>query len=126
MIEKGFKQLLMEANAVVETVAAEAALEMAGGDDVVFVDVRERHEYAQGHIPGSLHAPRGLLEFIADPAGPMHQQAFASGKKLLLVCGTGGRGALACKTLREMGIENLANLGGGIMAWAEAGGPLEQ
>jgi rhodanese-related sulfurtransferase len=122
MLTKGFKDLLAEANAVVDVIAVHDAVDLHGGDEVVFVDVREPEERAKGTIPNSVHAPRGFIEFIADPAGPMHNAAFASGKKLVLFCGTGARSAMAAKTLMEMGFGDVANMVGGFQAWARAGG----
>jgi rhodanese-related sulfurtransferase len=112
MVTKGVRQLLMEANDAADTIGAPEALELLGQEDVVFVDVRESHERAQGFVAGSIHAPRGFLEFIADPEGPMHNSAFTSGKRLILYCGSGTRSALAGKTLCDMGLSNLANLAG--------------
>ena len=80
MVTKGVRQLLMEANDAADTIEVPEALELVGQEDVVFVDVRESHERAQGFVPGSIHAPRGFLEFIADPEGPMHNPAFTSGQ----------------------------------------------
>ena len=125
MVPKSLRDMLKEAAAASETMAPQDALELLGRDDVVFVDVRESHERAQGFIPGSVHAPRGFLEFIAHPDGPMHEPAFTSGKRLILYCGSGTRSALAGKTLHGMGIGNLANLAGGIQGWLQAGGRLE-
>jgi rhodanese-related sulfurtransferase len=102
-------------------IAVHDAVELHGGD-VVFVDVRESDERAKGTIPDSIHAPRGFLEFIADPAGPMHNPAFASGKKLVLFCGTGGRSAMAAKTLVDMGFGDVISMAGGFQAWTQAGG----
>jgi len=110
---------------MIDTVSVHDAQQSAGSDDVVFVDVREKHEYESGHVAGSAHAPRGFLELIADPEGPMHNEALVSGKKLILYCGTGGRSALAAKTLMDMGLENVASLAGGFAAWKEAGGAIE-
>ncbi len=125
MVTKGVRQLLMEANDAAETIEAPEAMELLGQEDVVFVDVRESHERAQGFIPGSIHAARGFLEFIAHPEGPMHNPVFTSGKRLILYCGSGTRSALAGKTLCDMGLSNLVNLAGGIQAWLQAGGDLE-
>ena len=122
MVTKGFKDLLAEANATVDVIAVHDARDLYGRDDVVFVDVREGEERARGTIANSIHAPRGFLEFIADPDGPMHNPAFASGKKLVMFCGTGGRSALASKTLAEMGIGGVVNMAGGFQAWVQAGG----
>jgi len=125
MVTKGFREMLLEADAATETIGAQEALDLLGKEDAVFVDVRESHERAQGFIPGSIHAPRGFLEFIADPEGPMHNPVFTSGKRLILYCGSGTRSALAGKTLHDMGLSNLVNLAGGIQGWLQAGGDLE-
>ncbi len=125
MLTKGFKQLLAEAGAVIEMVTADAALALVEDGDTVFVDVREAGERARGFIPGSVHAPRGFLEFIADPEGPMHVSEVSPDKRLILYCGSGGRSALAAKTLHDMGFPRVASLVGGFPAWTEAGGSLE-
>ena len=126
MVERGFKHMLAEANAVIEIMAVQDALAVVDDPDVVFVDVRETVELQeQGAIVDAVHAPRGFLEFIADPEGPMHQPLLASGKLLILYCGTGGRSALAAKTLHDMGIANVASLAGGFAAWIEAEGPID-
>jgi rhodanese-related sulfurtransferase len=126
MLAKGIRQLLTEAGAVVELVSVADALSLVGNDDVVFVDVRDGQERAQGYIAGSVHAPRGFLEFIADPETPIHDPAFSSGKRLILYCGSGTRSALAGRSLAEMGLTKLANLEGGLQAWVQAGGPCER
>lgn len=71
---------------------------------------------------GSVYAPRGFLEFIADPQGPMHNDIFLSGKRFILFCATGGRSTLATKTLMDLGIQNVAHIAGGFAAWKAAGG----
>lgn len=126
MIKVGARELVRRANQEIETVTAEQALELAGRDDVVFVDVREAHERARGTIPGSVHAPRGSLEFYADPESQLHLEPLSSGKRLVLFCAAGGRSALAAKTLAGMGINDAVNLAGGFRAWAEAGGKVER
>ena len=126
MVTRGFRQMLAEANAVIETISVHDAQALVGDADVVFVDVRETVErQASGGIKDSVHAPRGFLEIIADPEGPMHVASLASGKRLLLYCGSGGRSALAAKTLMDMGLENVCNIAGGYAAWVEAGGPTD-
>ncbi|MCG8694695.1 MAG: rhodanese-like domain-containing protein [Minwuiales bacterium] len=126
MITNGFKKMLAEANAVIETTSVQDALGLVGDPNVAFIDIRETVERQQtGSVQGAVHAPRGLLEFIADPEGPMHNDVFASGKKLLLFCASGGRSALAAKTLQDMGLGNVAHIAGGYAAWREAGGPVE-
>lgn len=125
MVTKGFKQMLAEANAVIETVSVHVAKDLQGGSDVIFVDVREAHERAQGYVPGSVHAPRGFLEFIADPEGPMHDPAISPDKRLVLYCATGGRSTLAAKTLLDMGFRDVCHIAGGFAAWQQAGGAVE-
>ena len=88
------------------------ALSLVDGGDAVFVDVRERAEHDAGAIAGAVAAPRGFLEFIADPTSPMHNAALSSGKRLVIYCASGGRSALAAKTLQDMGYSEVANLTG--------------
>ena len=127
MARRGLNEMLAEANAVIETVSVADAFDVADDDDVVFVDVRETAErQAGGGIPGSVHAPRGFLEFYADPESPMHVPELAGGKRLIVYCASGGRSTLAAKTLTDMGIENVCNLAGGFAAWIEAGGTVER
>ena len=126
MVTRGFKQMLAEANAVIETISVPDAQALVGDPDVVFVDVRETVErQASGGIKDSVHVPRGFLEIIADPETPMHIDSLASGKRLVLYCGSGGRSALAAKTLMDMGLENVCHIAGGYGAWVEAGGPTD-
>lgn len=123
----GFKELLAAANAVIETVSVQDLPYLIGDPDVVLVDVRETVEReAHGHIPTSLHAPRGLLEFQADPDSPAYNPALAPDVRVVLYCGTGGRSALAAKTLLDMGYSEVSSLAGGVAAWQAAGNRLER
>jgi rhodanese-related sulfurtransferase len=125
-VKKGFKQLLAEANAAIETISVQQALALVDDPTVQLVDIREQVELAaSGMIPGAVHAPRGFLEFIADPESPMHKPPLASGKKLVLYCGSGGRAAMSAKTLQDMGITNVCNMAGGFTAWKAANGPVK-
>ena len=118
-------QLIGEALAEIASIPVDEALALAGGGDAVFVDVRERAEHDAGAIAGSVAAPRGFLEFIADPSSPMHDPALSAGKTLVVYCASGGRSALATKTLQDMGLAQVVNLTGGYQAWTGAGGPTE-
>ena len=122
----GFKEMLAEANAAIETISVDEALGLVGNADVTFVDVRETVELQQsGKVAGAIHAPRGFLEFQADSESPSHNPVFSSGNRLVLYCGSGGRSALAGKTLVDMGIGKVCHVGGGFAAWQQAGGPLD-
>ena len=127
MIKKGVKDLVREANAVIETVPFEEALKLQGRDDTVFVDLRDVRELERdGMIPGAFHAPRGMLEFWVDPASPYHKPLFAENKQFVLFCAMGWRSALATRTLQEMGVDKVAHIEGGYTAWKDAGAPVAE
>jgi rhodanese-related sulfurtransferase len=124
---KSAAEIVREANAGIDRLSAEEAKGLIADEDVQFVDVREAQELAaQGKIPGAVHAPRGLLEFYADPQSPYHKPELASGKRLVVYCASGARSALATKTLKDMGIGRTTNLVGGFKAWQEGGGRVER
>jgi rhodanese-related sulfurtransferase len=117
--------LVGEAKQNVENLSPEqVAAELASGD-AVLVDVREPQEREGASIAGSVHAPRGMLEFYADPSLPYHKEEFDPERRIILHCASGGRSALGASTLKEMGYSNVAHLEGGIKAWQEAGQPVE-
>ena len=123
MAKRGFKAMLAEANAVIESVSIQDVAYLLDDPDVLFVDVRETVERERdGLIPGSIHVPRGLLEFMADPESPVYNPDLQADKRLVCYCGSGGRSALAAKTLRDMGYEDVASLAGGFAAWRAAQG----
>lgn len=124
-LRKGIAELLDEANAQIDVVSAEQAIALQPSDDAVIVDLRDiRERQRDGFIPGSVHAPRGMLEFWVDPASPYHQEVFASGKRLVFHCASGWRSALATKTVQDMGVGRVAHIGTGFKGWVEAGGPV--
>ena len=123
---KPSRELVAQANAEIETLSAEQAKQLWETGNVQLVDVRERHEWDAGHVPGAVHVPRGSLEFLADPAIPPHKPELQAGKKLVLYCAAGGRSALAAKTLKDMGFTDLCHVAGGFGAWSQAGYPVER
>lgn len=124
-MRKTVKSMVDEATAAITTFSIEEARELHGRDDVQFIDIRDIRELERdGVIPGAFHAPRGFLEFFADPESPMHKKELA-GRKLVLYCATGGRSTFAAKTLQDMGLE-VCNMAGGIAAWTAAGGPVRK
>ncbi len=124
MPEKTAADLVKEAKGEIENLSPEqVSEELASG--ATLVDVRESEELKQnGRIAGSLHAPRGMLEFYADPAMPYYKPEFDKNKRIILHCASGGRSALAVATLKEMGYKNVAHLDGGIKAWKDSGKPV--
>jgi rhodanese-related sulfurtransferase len=121
MLKRGFKDMLAEANAAIETVSVQDLEYHLEDGDALLVDVRESAEReADGIIPGSVHVPRGMLEFRADPESPAYDSALVPDRRIILYCGTGGRSALAAKTLLDMGFLDVASLAGGYAAWRRA------
>jgi rhodanese-related sulfurtransferase len=114
-------QMVAEARTRIESLHPEqVAHEVEHG--ALLVDLRESEERAQnGIIAGSIHAPRGMLEFWADPSSAYHRAEFDPSRRIILHCASGGRSALAADLLKEMGYENVAHLEGGLKAWKESG-----
>lgn len=124
-IVKGYKALLDDANARIETLPATEAIALAGREDVVFVDLRDPRELErEGRMPGAVHCPRGMLEFWIDPESPYHKPVFGEDKRFVFFCAGGWRSALAAATAQEMGLSPVAHVGGGFEAWKAAGGPV--
>lgn len=125
MTVKTAAQLVQEARQRIQNLSvAEVAAERDSGA-ALLVDLREPGERAQaGVIPGAVSAPRGMLEFWADPASPYHRPEFDPGRRIILHCASGGRSALAAETLGQLGYTDVAHLDGGFKAWAEAGQPV--
>ena len=119
------RALVDAALAEVTTLDVAQAQALLGRSDVQFVDVREPAELAAaGAIPGAFHAPRGVLEFWADPTSEWQRPALCRpGVRLLLYCAVGWRSALAAQSLQRMGLAGVAHLGGGLQAWKAAGAP---
>ena len=125
-LKKSAMQLVAEAEAEIETISAEDAKSLISDENTVIVDLRDIRElWNGGTIPGSLHAPRGMLEFWVDPESPYHREVFASGKKFVFFCAGGLRSALAAKVVQDMGVTPVAHIAGGFGAWTKAEGPVE-
>ena len=104
----------------------ELEAEMDQRDDLLLLDIREIQEYVDvGTIPSAVHAPRGMLEFWADPASPYYRDYFTEDKRIVLFCAGGGRSAFAAKSLLELGYRDVAHLEPGFTGWKEAGRDVE-
>lgn len=126
VITKGYRQLVDEANALVEEIDVDAAKALHGRDDVQFVDIRDIRELErEGRIPGAFHCPRGMLEFWIDPASPYARPQFQQDKRFVFFCAGGLRSALAARAAQEMGLAPVAHIKGGYGAWRAAGGATE-
>lgn len=120
-VEPGAWELAEAADAEVETVTVDQLDDEREDADTVVLDVRDiREVWIEGSIPGAEHAPRGMLEFWADPGTEYYRDVFHPDRRYVLYCNAGGRSALAAARLREMGYPDVAHLEGGFTAWADA------
>ncbi len=124
---KSAKDFLDEAHAVVPKITSEEGIAKHAAGNSVFVDVRDPGLIAEsGTIAGAQRVPRGMIEFMADPAmEAFYNPALKKNADIVLICGAGGQAALSGKTLKDMGYENVSNVGG-FKDWADAGGPTEE
>jgi molybdopterin/thiamine biosynthesis adenylyltransferase/rhodanese-related sulfurtransferase len=113
-----FDQLFAAAKTKVgEASPSEVQTSLDAGQDVRLIDVREKYEWDEGHIPTASHVPRGYLELRIENAVPNKTEP------ILLYCAGGTRSVLAARTLQEMGYGNVRSLRGGFTAWKDAGLP---
>ena len=110
----------------IEEIETADLIAMVDDPDVVIVDIRDiRERQRTGAIPGSVHAPRGMIEFWVDPDSPYFKEVFGQAeKKYVFHCASGWRSALTVATLQDMGFE-AAHLKEGFSTWEEKGGPVE-
>ena len=117
---------LDEANAVVKKIDFDAALQKHNSKSAVFIDVRDSGDIAKtGTITDALKIQRGLIEFVADEATKLYNDALKKDSEIILVCGAGGQAALTGKTLIDMGYTNVSNVGA-IGDWEKNGGPMSK
>jgi rhodanese-related sulfurtransferase len=121
---KTAKDYLDEANAVVRKIEFDRAIEKHKSKSAVFIDVRDSSDIAKtGTITDALKIQRGLIEFVADEATGLYNEALKKESEIILVCGAGGQAALTGKTLIDMGYTNVSNVGA-IGEWEKNGGPM--
>jgi molybdopterin/thiamine biosynthesis adenylyltransferase/rhodanese-related sulfurtransferase len=115
-----YRELLNQVKTEIEEVSpAETRERLADGGGPLLVDVRERDEWGEGHIPGAVHVPRGFLESRIEQVSPDRA------RPLVLYCAGGARSAFAAKTLEELGYESVASLAGGFTDWKRNGFPVQ-
>lgn len=120
-------EMVAEARARIEEVETADLISMVDDPSVVIVDIRDVRERERGgFIPGSVHAPRGMVEFWVDPDSPYFKEVFGQPeKKYVFHCASGWRSALTVATLQDMGFE-AAHLREGFSTWENQGGPVER
>jgi molybdopterin/thiamine biosynthesis adenylyltransferase/rhodanese-related sulfurtransferase len=115
-----YRELLNQVKAEIEEIDTPAAVALLADDDPpVFLDVREREEWEEGHIPGAVHIPRGNLESRVENAVPDRS------RRVVVYCASGNRSAFAAKSLEELGYEEVVNLAGGYVDWKRNGFPTQ-
>mgnify|MGYP000014267897 CR=1 FL=1 len=125
-LKRSAAELVAVARARIEEIDAAEAIALADDPEVVMVDIRDvRERQRTGFVPGSLHAPRGMVEFWVDPESPYFKESFGEDKRFVFYCASGWRSALTVATLQDMGFE-AAHVAGGFGAWIEAGGTIER
>ena len=113
----GFEKLVAEAKKhIIEISPDDAAVKLKSGDGVI-IDVRDKDEWDEGHIPGATHLSRGTIEFDIEAKVPDPDAM------IICHCGGGGRSALAAESLQKMGYKNVRSMAGGLKAWKTAGLP---
>jgi adenylyltransferase/sulfurtransferase len=108
-------QLVQLAKSEIEEISAQELKEWMGEEEVKIVDIRERDEFVQGHLPNATFIPRGFLEL------QIEQHQSDRSKPVVLYCAGGVRSALAARNLKEMGYERVISLIGGFNGWKNAG-----
>ena len=125
-LKVGYKTLLEQAEAEIETITPDQASALLNDEQVQFIDIRDIRElYREGKVPGAYNASRGMLEFWIDPDSPYYKALFGSGKRFVFYCQSGWRSALATQTVQRMGLPDVCHIGGGFRAWVDEGHPTE-
>ncbi|SMX44376.1 molybdopterin biosynthesis protein MoeB [Octadecabacter ascidiaceicola] len=116
--------MVAAARARIQEVETADLIGLVDDPDVVIVDIRDVRERGRGFIPGSVHAPRGMVEFWIDPDSLYYKPVFGQDKRYVFHCASGWRSALTVATLQDMGFE-ASHLREGFSTWVEHGGPVE-
>ncbi len=124
---KRVKDMVAEANEIVDGLTAQEALALQGDPTVQFVDLRDVRELQRdGLVPGAFHCPRGMLEFWIDPESPYAKPQFQEDKRFVFYCASGWRSALSARVAQEMGLKGVSHILDGFSGWKKAGGAVEE
>ena len=125
MQHKSLESLLFEANKEIERLSFDDSMNIINNQHTVIIDVREESEVNNsGIIKNAVHVPRGLLEFTLIPNSPNNPVQINHDTYILVYCAGGYRSALAAMTLKDLGFQNIFNLGG-YNEWIENGGEIQ-
>jgi adenylyltransferase/sulfurtransferase len=115
----GYRDLFRQLKSEIEEIDAVRASELRETESPVFVDVRERTEWDEGHVPGAVHVPKSHLESRIEQAVPDRDAT------VVVYCASGSRSVFAAKTLEELGYEHVVSLSGGFTDWKRNGFPFD-
>jgi rhodanese-related sulfurtransferase len=116
---RGFLKIVNDAKTRIQEISVgETHRKLNTGTSFHFIDVREDHEWSQGHAQGAIHLSRGILERDIEQKIPDHNA------EIVLCCGGGYRSALAADSLRQMGYTNVWSMAGGYKEWCAQGNPV--
>jgi len=108
---KGFQELVADAKKKITEIFPIDAASKTKSSDAVIVDVREKDEWDDEHIPDAVHMSRGMVELEVEDKFPDRNMT------IICHCGGGGRSALAAESLQRMGYKNVRSMAGGCKAW---------
>lgn len=126
-LKKTAAEMVAAARARIKEVETKDLIAMVDDPNTVIVDIRDiRERQRTGFIPGSVHAPRGMIEFWVDPDSPYYKEVFGQDDKTYVFhCASGWRSALTVATLQDMGFQ-ASHLKEGFSTWEKQGGPVEK
>lgn len=125
-LTKSSADMVAEARARIDEIETPDLIARLNDPNVVVIDIRDiRERQRSGFIPGSVHAPRGMVEFWVDPESPYFKDIFSEDKEFIFHCASGWRSALTVATLQDMGFP-AAHLKEGFSTWEAQGGPVER
>jgi len=112
-----YEKLVADARKNITEISPHDAAAKSKSGEAIIIDVRDKDEWDEGHIPGATHLSRGTVELdIEEKVPDLHSM-------IICHCGGGGRSALAAESLQKMGYKNVRSMAGGFKAWKAAGLP---
>ena len=125
-LTRSVNDLVAEAEETVISLTPSEVMNRLSEPGLILIDLRDIRELKRdGRIPGSVHVPRGMLEFWVDPTSPYYRKQFDDAESLILYCNKGSRSALAALSLQRMGLDTVAHMIGGMSRWESEIGTIE-
>lgn len=125
MAVKSVNEMVAEAKTRIDNISPAEAHRRANEEGALIVDIRDVRELQrEGAIPGSMHTPRGMLEFWVSPDSPYTKDVFTEDREFILCCAGGGRSALSADTLQQMGVSKVSHIETGFGGWRADGMPV--